>query len=122
MPGPIPTPIIRGLNSFVSVYSFSIQVNNSGTHYSIAATGNLIAAENWLLVGTPNPPECPDASTVTYAPFPTVPESFSCVLFVNTPHPGSAAIVLMGVASGVMRRRAGGAMRRCDPMSPSSVP
>jgi len=105
MPGPMPQPIIRGLNTFVSVYAFSIQLNTFSTGYTITAGGNLYAARDWRTIGTPTPPECPDSGSVTYLPFPEMPRTFSCVLAVNTPPPASAAIVFLGAAGGAMSRR-----------------
>ncbi|MGE3107419.1 MAG: hypothetical protein AB7G11_00795 [Phycisphaerales bacterium] len=112
---PQPGAVIRGLNTFVSTYAFRINpADMGGMNYTVTASGNLIAATEWRTVGTPNPPDCGDPGdpmddqpgSVTYAPFPTAPEAFQCVLTVVVPGPGSAALLGLGGLIAARRRRA----------------
>lgn len=111
-----PAATVRGRNTFISIYAFSIDPNPGATSYTVTAAGNLIAAESWLVVGTANPPDnggTPDdpsddtAGSVTYAPFPTAPVPYTCVLNVNiVPAPGAAALLGLGGLLVARRRRA----------------
>jgi hypothetical protein len=112
---PQPAALVRGRNTFVSVFAFAINpLDSGGVNYTVTAGGNLIAATEWREVGTPTPPDCGDPSdpsddqpgAVTYAPFPTTPTAFSCVLQVNVPGPGSAALLGLGGLLVARRRRA----------------
>jgi len=114
-PPPQPQPVSRGRNTFVSVYEFTIDPNLPGaSSYTVTAGGNLIAATSWNTVGTPTMPDCGDPSdpsddvggSVTYAPFPTNPVAYSCVLQVNVPAPGAAALLGLGGLLVARRRRA----------------
>lgn len=112
---PQPTPIIRGRNIFVSVFAFSIDPNNLSTaSYDVTARGNLIGATSWLPIGNPIAPDCGDPAdpaddvpgSVTYAPFPTAPTPFTCVLFVGIiPAPSAAAFFGLGALVVCRRRR-----------------
>lgn len=106
-----PPPVVRGINTYVSVFEFIIDPNPGFVPYTVLANGHLIAATQWIAVGTPTPPDCSDPmnpipGNVVYAPFPTVPESFECRLFVNCiPTPGSAGAVVLGALALRRRRR-----------------
>jgi hypothetical protein len=112
-PAPQPQALVRGRNSFVSVYEITTTTNAATTNYSITAGGNLIAATEWRPVGTPTPPDCGDPAdpsddingSVTYAPFPTAPEAFNCVLNIVVPAPGAAALLGLGGLLVARRRR-----------------
>jgi hypothetical protein len=112
-PVPQPPAVTRGINSFVSVFAFSIDPNAGASDYTVTAGGNLIGATEWRTVGTPTPPDCsdpndPQPGSVTYAPFPTAPQAFTCVLNVHAaiPAPGAAALLgLGGLIAGRRRRR-----------------
>ena len=101
---PQPAARVRGLNTFVPVYAFQVRPGNLVGLYTVTAGGNLIAANDWQAVGTPLAPDCGNpldpsddiAGNVTYAPLPTSPQSFSCVLFVNIPSPGAGTVLLFG--------------------------
>jgi len=106
---PQPNAAVRGINSFVSVYAFSIDPRDdaSAAGYTVTAGGNLIAATEWRAIGTPTPPdeETQTPGSVTYAPFPTTPQAFSAVLNVLIPGPGSAALLGLGGLLAARRRR-----------------
>ncbi|MGE3107452.1 MAG: hypothetical protein AB7G11_00625 [Phycisphaerales bacterium] len=115
-PTPMPQATVRGLNTFVSTFAFSIDPAPAGQTYSITAGGNLIGATEWRVIGNPTPPDCSDEpdpacpfpGSVTYAPFPTPPQAFSCTLAVVVPGPASLLTVLAGAtASQRFRRRRG---------------
>lgn len=110
-----PAALVRGRNSFVSVFAIRIDpLDVGGSNYTVTAGGNLIGAVSWNTVGTPNAPDCGDPSdpsddvpgSVTYAPFPTTPSAFTCVLNVVVPGPGSAALLGLGGLIAARRRRA----------------
>ncbi len=110
-----PAAPVRGRNAFVSIYEFTIDPNAGAESYTVTAAGNLIAAESWLVVGSANAPDCGDpsdpaddvAGSVTYAPFPTAPVPYTCVLNVNiVPAPGAAALLGLGGLLVARRRRA----------------
>ncbi|MBC7771892.1 MAG: hypothetical protein H7210_05315 [Pyrinomonadaceae bacterium] len=112
-PNPQPQAIIRGRNSFVSIFEFTINPADVGaSSYTVTAAGNLIAATSWLTVGNPTAPDCSDPDnpvngSVTYAPFPTAPTPYSCVLnVVIIPGPGAAALLGLGGLMVARRRRA----------------
>ena len=88
----------------------------SDVRITITASGNLIAASGWGVVGTPVPPNNngtpldPSDDTpgdITYAPQPLPPQSFllpPLVLEIQVPGPTSAAVLLPAVI-GLRRRR-----------------
>jgi len=109
-----PAATVRGLNTYVSVYAFSIDpIGNMGVNYTVTAGGNLIAATDWREVGSPTAPDCGDPAdpsddvpgSVTYAPFPVAPRAFTCILDVRIPGPGAAALMVLGGLAGARRRR-----------------
>jgi MYXO-CTERM domain-containing protein len=111
-PLPQPQAVVRGRNTFVSIFEFTINpIDVGGSNYTITAGGNLIAATSWLPVGNPTAPDCSDPDnpvngSVTYAPFPTAPTPYSCVLSVTVPAPGAAALLGLGGLLVARRRRA----------------
>ncbi|MBC7770975.1 MAG: hypothetical protein H7210_00635 [Pyrinomonadaceae bacterium] len=109
-PFPQPGPVVRGINTFVSVLEFTIDPAAGSIPYEVVATGNLIAASQWIVVGNATPPDCSDPAnpipgSVTYAPLITVPQAFECELFVNCPAPGAAVMLALGGMTVVRRRR-----------------
>jgi hypothetical protein len=110
-PLPQPQAVVRGRNSFVSIFEFTIDPAAGGSSYTVVAGGNLIAATSWLPVGNPTEPDCSDPEnpvngSVTYAPFPTAPTPYSCTLSVIVPAPGAAALLGLGGLLVARRRRA----------------
>lgn len=118
-PNPQPAATIRGLSTqanggWQSVFQITdMSVASGGSSYSITAGGNLIAATEWRLVGTPIPPDCGDPAdpsddqpgSITYAPFPTDPTPFTCSLNIQVPAPGAAALMGLGGLLIARRRR-----------------
>jgi hypothetical protein len=103
---PQPTPVIRGLNTWVSTFEFSVVPNVGANNYTIDFGGNVIAALEWRPVGEPVPPEDPDnPGSVTYAPFADAPRAFSATLNVIVPAPGAAALLGLGGLVAIRRRR-----------------
>lgn len=110
-----PMAAVRGRNTFVSVFAFSVDPNEGSYDYTITASGNLIAATSWLPVGNPTPPDCGDPAdplddipgSVTFAPYPTTPQGFTNVLsvYVGLPAPGSAALLSLACLFVTRRRR-----------------
>lgn len=110
-----PPAVVRGRNTFVSIFEFTIDPIAGAESYTVTAGGMLIAATSWLTVGNPTPPDCGDpddtgddqVGSITYAPFPTDPVPFTCVLNVNIiPAPGAAALLGLGGLLVARRRRA----------------
>ena len=112
LPVPQPPAVVRGLNTFVSVYAFTIDPSVNALNYTVTAGGNLIAASEWRTVGNPTPPDCGDPDdpsddipgAVTYAPFPEPARAFSCALAM-VPAPMSGALGVAGVLLATRRRR-----------------
>jgi hypothetical protein len=111
-PLPPPPALVRGLSSqanggWQSVFEVTDVSSLSAVNYSITAGGNLIAATEWRLVGTPIEPDCETGTpgSITYAPFPTAPTPFQCVLNIVVPAPGAAALLGLGGLLVARRRR-----------------
>lgn len=111
---PQPAAAVRGLNTYVSTFAFSVTANSATSeNYTVTAGGNLIAAAMWNTVGNPSAPDCGDPDdpsddvpgAVTYAPVPLTPQAFTCVLNVIVPGPGSAALLGLGGLLAARRRR-----------------
>ena len=112
---PQPAATVRGRNTFISTFAFSIDPSSPGfAAYTVTIGGNCIGADSWLPVGNPSAPDCGDpsdpaddvAGAVTYAPFPTAPRAISCVLnVVPIPAPGAAALLGLGGLLAARRRR-----------------
>jgi hypothetical protein len=116
-PTPMPPALVRGLNSYVSVYEITIDPSPGGSNYFITFGGNVIAAVEWRAVGNPQPPDCGNPvfpeddtpGTVVYAPFPAPPRSFESVLSVVVPAPAGPSVVVCGLLLALRRRRCDGA-------------
>jgi len=108
-PTPAPAANVRGRNVFVSIWEMTTTPTGDpgGSNYGITASGNLIAATEWRTVGTPQPPDCDtgEAGAITYAPFPTAPQAFNCLLNILVPAPGAAALLGLGGLLVARRRR-----------------
>jgi hypothetical protein len=111
-PLPLPTPIIRGRNTFVSVFEFWIDAHLAPLHYFISMSGTGVAAAGWDTVGTPTPPDCsnpnnPIAGQVVYAPvMAAMTGDLSRQLIVyRGPTPGAGVILGLGGAIFGVRRR-----------------
>jgi hypothetical protein len=106
-----PLPIIRGRNTFISVYEITLSTAFPIEHpvANITFGGNMIAASEWRTVGTPNPPTPDEPGSITYAPFPLPPVGFSRTLhvqiFPDSPSPGAGAGLVIFSAGLAMRRR-----------------
>lgn len=110
VPLPMPAAIVRGWNTFVSVYAFQIDPRDGATSYTVTLGGNLIAANGWFTVGTPQPPDCGEPGPipeqpgiVLYAPDLTAPREFTAALTVVVPAPSSVLLATAGLA--LARRR-----------------
>lgn len=108
-PAPPPAPVIRGRNTFVSIYAFSVQAHDF-VFGSMRLSGNLIAANEWRGVGAPTPPDCSDPDnpipgSVNYAPFVAAPQGFESTLFFTVPGAATGWVMVLGGIAGVRRRR-----------------
>ncbi|MGE4195608.1 MAG: hypothetical protein AB7G11_00610 [Phycisphaerales bacterium] len=112
-PNPMPTPLVRGLNTFVSVFSFSIDPGVNALDYMVTAGGAVSACDAWNVVGTPMPPICPPEpcgpipecsdGIVVYSPQPTEPRAFECSLYVRAQIPGPGSLAGVAVGAGLAR-------------------
>lgn len=115
-PLPMPQALVRGLNTYVSVYEITIDPRDAAASYTLAFTGNLIAATEWRVIGNPVPPECPEdpndptdppPSNVIYAPLTTPPHPFSHTLTIIVPGPASVGVLGVFACRSGRRRREG---------------
>ncbi len=85
IPRPLPQPIIRGRNSFVSIWEITIEFGHCPfTVGRVTFSGSLQSALQWVIDEPPIPPECdpPVPSSVTYIPIPIPPREFTITLLV----------------------------------------
>lgn len=105
---PQPEPTIYGWNNWVSTYEITIDPSPVAFDFSIDFSGELIAATDWIIDGSPIPPAGPDEpGSVTFAPLLTPAQPFSASLFVlpNCPAPSAACLFLLPVLSIRRNRR-----------------
>lgn len=104
----MPPPLVRGWNSYASIYEITIDPRPGGVGYSISVGGLLRAASGWDIVGTPIPPDCdPEdgyAGSVVYVPVPLAERSIEAVLSVVVPGPGAVGAMLGGALLLTRRR------------------
>lgn len=113
-PAPMPPAAVHALNDFASLFEITIDPRAGGESYTVTISGNLIAATEWRVVGSPIPPDCGDPSDpndntpglVVYAPAPTPPESVDRALSVVVPAPGGVLLGACGLVAFVRRRTA----------------
>lgn len=104
--GERPPAVVRGRNTFASVYEITINPADGGNDYSIDFAGNLLSASEWIVVNENAPdPDKGTPGTVVYAPFPTDPTAFAATLNVLVPAPGAAALLGLGGLVALRRRR-----------------
>jgi hypothetical protein len=103
---PMPQPIIRGRNTWVSTFEISVDPSVAFSGYTIDFGGNLVAALGWRSVGEPLKPTEEEPGLVNYAPFVDDPRAFSATLHVMyEPAPGAAAVFVFGALVLNRRRR-----------------
>lgn len=69
-PAPMPTPVIRGVNTYVSVWEATLDPEHCG-NANVEFSGEILVATRWDVVGQPTPPSCsapPTPGSVVYAP------------------------------------------------------
>lgn len=119
VPLPMPRAIVRGLNTYVSVYEITIDPHPGAVNYTVSYSGVLAAASEWRIVGTPVPPECgppPIPGSVVYEPVLAEARPFSIALHIVVPAPSSALISVVVFVSSLRRKRRGN--RRSPVKSP----
>ncbi len=111
---PMPLPVARGINTFISIYSFSITPNPGAVNYTVSAQGELHAAASWTLFGTPVPPSLPPGGVwpndcvpghVVYTQSGVETRLFQNTLTVIVPSPAPLAILLISTTALCHRRR-----------------
>jgi len=104
-PAPMPQHIVRGINTFVSVFAITINPNPGAVDYTVTVGGSTIGLSGWSLAGSPPLPDCGDPSKpeddiesgVTYTPvIDGAWREIDNVLTVSVPAPGA---VVLGAAS-----------------------
>lgn len=105
--GERPPAVIRGRNTFVSLYEITITAAQKFGVYGIDFGGNLLAASEWIVVTESAPdPDKGTPGTVVYAPFPTDPRAFLATLKIRyIPAPGAAIVVGLSGLAAIRRRR-----------------
>lgn len=110
LPGmPQPEPVIRGYESWVSVYEFTIPIaEHQRAGFDLRIRGNVPLAFGWFEISTPIPPEGDEPGLVTYAPMFFLAQPIERVVeFRVVPGPGGAgglACLAAGVLSARRRR------------------
>ena len=103
---PRPNPLIRGLNSYVSTYEFTIDpTDGSAFNYSIDVGGNVLAALGWNILQENPPVSEEEPGTVLYTPAPGPATGFSGTLNVIVPAPGAGSLLGLGGLAALRRRR-----------------
>jgi hypothetical protein len=106
-PNPMPLPVIRGRNEFISTYEITVVMDTRPTgELRVVFGGQFTAADDWRIQGNPVPPDC-DAgepgSVFYFCPLngsrPLLTEELRII-----PAPGSACLALL-VAPLTRRRR-----------------
>lgn len=105
--GERPPVVVRGLNTYASLYEITIDPAEPFWMYSIEFGGDLLAIDEWVAVNDDPPdPDEGTPGTVIYAPFPTRATAFETSLFVQyIPSPSSAALLGLGGVIAIRRRR-----------------
>jgi hypothetical protein len=88
---PMPVPVVRGRNTFVSVYEVTIEPAAwcATGEYEMHVGGYVVTAASWQVVGKPHPPACPDIfGEVTYSPVGEVQRPFQATLQMIVGAPG----------------------------------
>jgi len=110
-PLPAPEPVIRGRNTFISTFAFTIDPNPGAINYSVTVTGTRNAYDRFVQNPFTVPPDCSDPDnpvpgTVVWSGLivPTAPLT-PVALNVVVPSPGAAAGLLAGSFAALCRRR-----------------
>jgi hypothetical protein len=109
-PAPQPEAVVRGRNTFVSIYAFSVDPNANAVSYSVTAAGRLYAALEWRQAPTTQAPECSDPQNpvpghADYFPLASPNQLFSSTLNVVVPAPSAGLAGALGVLAVASRRR-----------------
>lgn len=107
-PLPIPGPVIYGRNEFISVFGMTVQADDlEGESFTMEASGQVLAATDWTVIGTPTPPnpETGEPGFVAYNPTQAPAQDIACLLVFFVPTPGAAAVLLGAGAMMGGRRR-----------------
>jgi hypothetical protein len=117
-----PAPVIRGYESWVSVYEFTIPIAAHQTAgFDVRIRGNVPLAYGWFPIATPIPPDGDEPGLVTYAPMVLVtPRIERVVEFRVVPGPGGAACLIAGMLMLPRRRSAPHVSERVSPMPPNA--
>ncbi|MGE3110020.1 MAG: hypothetical protein AB7G11_15385 [Phycisphaerales bacterium] len=110
-PLPRPEAIVRGRNTFVSIYAFSIDPNPGAVSYTVTASGFLYAVNRWVNIPSTQEPDCSDPDNplpghADYGPIVEQPQNVVTVLNVMVPGPSAGVgVAVMGVWAVGRRRR-----------------
>jgi hypothetical protein len=90
VPAPQPTALIRGRNTFVSVYEVTLNANLRCLNTALTFSGSIVATGNWSVSGSPVVPICtepPSPGSVTFVANTLPPVPFTAALFAITGPP-----------------------------------
>jgi len=106
-PGPMPVPLARGYNAFVSIYAVQIDPAYNAVSYDLQFAGAAMAAASWTVVGQPVPPDCERGipGQVQFGPTEVFSSSFDRTLRVLVPAPHAGVALSVFTAAAFRRRR-----------------
>ena len=82
-PAPQPAAVIRGRNTFISVFEMTITPDETCRNPRVTLAGSVLVASDWSVSGTPVAPVCtepPTPGNVTYSASVLDPVTFSAIL------------------------------------------
>lgn len=87
IPLPMPPAVVRGRNTFVSVWEVTLSPGRCGNSArDLVISGSIVAAAGWTVQGTPVPPVCADPTipgSVVYEPTLLAPVAFTARLWAH---------------------------------------
>lgn len=84
VPLPMPQPVIRGRNTFVSVWETTVRGGHCFQQY-LEFSGVVVVAQSWVVAGDPSAPVCnpPSPGSVAYVPVGIETGAVTCSLFFD---------------------------------------
>jgi hypothetical protein len=107
-PDPMPPPVVRGLNTFISTYEVTLTISqDQASDIRLVFGGNITAVDRWNVLPSTIPPDCENniPGVVAYiAQLSNNRPDFSRELLIM-PAPATATLALAGALGALSRRR-----------------